>query len=71
MGLVNGSVYEVMDVFVISVDKSVVSSIVIGNNGGSNVSDGLSSVVFRRMNIELVVGMGMMVIGMMVGVVMV
>lgn len=72
LGLANGSAYEVMDVPVISVDKSAVSSIAIGNNGGgSNVSDGPSSAAPRRMSIESVAGMGMMVIGMMVGVVMV
>lgn len=72
LGLANGSAYEVMDVPVISVDKSAVSSIAIGNNGGgSNVSDGPSSAAPRRMNTESVAGMGMMVIGMMVGVVMV
>lgn len=44
LGLANSSAYEVMDVPVISVDNSAVSSIAVGNNGGgSNVSDDGSS----------------------------
>ncbi|KIR71644.1 peptidase [Cryptococcus deuterogattii CA1014] len=71
LGLANNSAYEVMDVPVISVDKSAVSSIAVGNNGGSNMSDGASSAAPRRMSTELVVGMGVIVIGMMMGAVMV
>lgn len=71
LGLANNSAYEVMDVPVISVDKSAVSSIAVGNNGGSNMSDGPSSAAPRRMSTELVVGMGVIVVGMMMGAVMV
>ncbi|WVO24667.1 uncharacterized protein IAS62_006037 [Cryptococcus decagattii] len=71
LGLANNSAYEVMDVPVISVDKSAVSSIAVGNNGGSNMSDGASSAAPRRMRTELVVGIGVIVVGMMMGAVMV